>query len=129
VIVQRFEIKGGSVELFDNAGKHVAVFSDVNMIYTSLATNHLEGTATIGKAVWADSFTLENVKTPFKFSDGAFNLPEIAATFAGGTLLGKYHTHTDKERAPFKIAVTFTKLDLDRLGIQMGSPPGSRWAC
>lgn len=124
VIVQRFDIKGGSAELFDNAGKHVAVLSDVNMTYTSLTADHIEGTATIGKVVWTDSFTLENVNTPFKFADGAFNLSEIAAAFAGGTLQGKYHTHTEKDHSPFKIAVTFAKLDLDRLGTQMGAPAG-----
>ncbi|MEP6671277.1 MAG: type II secretion system protein GspN [Chthoniobacter sp.] len=124
VIVQRFNIKGGSVELFDTAKKHVAVFSDVNMTYTSLTADHIEGTATIGKVVWADTLTLENVTTPFKFADGVFNLPEIAATFAGGTLQGKYHTHAEKTRSPFKIAITFAKVDLDRLGAQMGAAAG-----
>src|SRR5262249_7631097 len=111
VIVQRFDVKGGSVELFDNAKKHVAVFSDVNMTYTTLTADRVEGTATIGKVVWADPFTLENVSTPFKLADEAFNLPKIAATFAGGPLQGNYHTHTEKEHSPYKIAVTFTKLD------------------
>jgi hypothetical protein len=39
-------------------------------------------------------------------------------------LQGKYHTHTEKERSPFKAAVNFAKLDLDRLGTQMGAPAG-----
>jgi len=124
VVVQRFEVKGGAVELFDKDSKHMAVFTDVNMVYTSLTPEHVEGTATIGKITWADSFTLENVTTPFKFAGGAFDLSEIAATFAGGTVQGKYHTHTEKDRSPYKAAVTFAKVDLDKLGAQMGTEPG-----
>jgi type II secretion system protein N len=74
--------------------------------------------------VWADTFTLENVSTPFKFTEESFDLPAIAATFAGGKLQGRYISHKEKERSPFKVAVTFTKLDLDRLGMQMGAAPG-----
>jgi hypothetical protein len=124
VIVQRFDVKGGSVELFDHEKKHVAVFSDVNMTYTSLTPERVEGTATIGKVVWADTFTLENVSTPFKFDDKAFDLPKIIATFAGGPLQGVYATHTDKDHSPYKIAIGFTKLDLDRVGTQMGAEAG-----
>lgn len=124
VIVERFEVKGGAVELFDKDNHHVAVFTDVNMVYTSLTADHVEGTATIGKVAYADTFTLENVTTPFKFAEGAFNLSDIAATFAGGALQGKYHTHTEKDRAPYKVAVTFTKVDLDKMGVQMGATPG-----
>jgi type II secretion system protein N len=124
VLVQRFEVKGGTVELFDKDNRHLAVFNDVNMVYTFLTPDHVEGTATIGKVIYADTFTLENVTTPFKFAEGAFNLTDIAATFAGGALQGKYHTHTEKDRAPFKIAVGFTKVDLDKMGVQMGAAPG-----
>lgn len=124
VLVERFEVKGGSVELFDKDNKHMAVFTDVNMVYTSLTAERVEGTATIGKIVWADTFTFENVTTPFQFADGAFNLPEIAATFAGGTVQAKYHTHTEKEKSPYKVAVTLAKVDVDKLGAQMGAEPG-----
>ena len=124
VLVERFEVKGGAVELFDKDSKHVAVFTDVNMVYTSLTADRVEGTATIGKIVWADAFTFENVTTPFKFAEGAFDLSAIAATFAGGTVQGKYHNHTEKDRSPYKGAVTFAKVDLDKLGGQMGAEPG-----
>lgn len=124
VVVERFEVKGGAVELFDKDSKHVAVFTDVNMVYTSLTADRVEGTATIGKITWADAFTFENVKTPFKFAGGAFDLPEIVATFSGGTVQGKYHNHTEKDRSPYKAAVTFAKVDLDKLGGQMGGEPG-----
>lgn len=124
VLVDRFDVKGGEVELFDAQNKHLAVFSDVNMTYTALAADHVEGTATIGKVVYADGLTLENVTTPFKFESGAFNLPEIEATLAEGKLQAKYHTHNEGEHSPFKVAVTFTKLDLNRLGMQLGADPG-----
>ena len=124
VIVNRFDVEGGAVDLLDKDMKHVAAFSNVNMTYTSLTAERVEGTATIGKLVWADTFVLENVKTPFSFADGAFNLPEITAAFAGGTLQGRFHTHTEQTHSPFKIAIGFNKLDLDRLSTQTGAPAG-----
>jgi type II secretion system protein N len=124
VAVDRFDVKGGEVELFDNENKHIAVFSDVNMTYTSLSPDRVEGTATIGKLVYADGATLENVSTPFSFSGGAFDLSQIDATFAGGKLQGKYHTHTEGEHSPFKIAANFARVDLDQAGRQWGTDPG-----
>jgi len=124
VAVDRFEVKGGQAELFDNENKHLAVFTDVNMVYTSLTPDHIEGTATIGRLVYADGATFENVSTPFSFVDGAFDLPQIDATFAGGKLQGKYHTHNEGEHSPFKVALNFSRVDLDQLGRQWGADPG-----
>ncbi len=125
VLVERFDVKGGSVELFDKDGKHVAVLTNVNMTYTSVTPEHIAGRATIGKLIWADSFTLENVSSPFDYADGAFNLPEIVATFAGGTLKGNFHTHSEKSRSPYKLAVGFDRLDLDHLA-PPNTPPEQR---
>ncbi|EDY19482.1 hypothetical protein CfE428DRAFT_3167 [Chthoniobacter flavus Ellin428] len=124
VAVDRFEVKGGQAELFDNENKHLAVLSDVNMVYTSLTPDHIEGTATIGKLVYADGATFENVSTPFSFAGGAFDLSQIDATFAGGKVQGKYHTHNEGEHSPFKIAVNFLQVNLDQLGRQWGTDPG-----
>jgi hypothetical protein len=124
VVVGRFDVKGGDVELFDNENKHLAVFTDVNMTYTSLTPDHIEGTATIGKLVYADGATFENVSTPFSFAGGAFNLSQIDTTFAGGKLQGKYHTHNEGDHSPFKIALNFTRVDLDQVGRQWGTDPG-----
>ncbi len=121
VIVERFNVEDGTVELLDHENKHVAVFSDVKLIFTSLSADRVEGTATIGKIVWADSVTFEKISTPFQYKDGAFNLPEISAAFAGGTVTGRYTTHTEKSRNPFKVALTLNKLDLNRLSTQLGS--------
>jgi hypothetical protein len=39
-------------------------------------------------------------------------------------LQGRYHTHTEKERSPYKIAITASQIDLDRLATQMGGEAG-----
>jgi len=124
VVVERFDVKGGTVELLDHENKHLAVFSDVNMIYTTLTAERVEGTATIGKLVWADTLALENVSTPFKYADGVFDLPEITAAFAGGKLQAKYQSRQEHDRSPYKIAVTLTGIGLDRIGGPTGSLPG-----
>jgi type II secretion system protein N len=124
LVVERFDVTGGGVELLDRENKHLAVFSEVNMTYTTLTAERVEGTATIGKLVWADSITLENVSTPFKYADGAFELPAITAKLGGGKLEGKYQTHEDHGHSLYKVAVTLTSIDLDQIATTMGIPPG-----
>jgi type II secretion system protein N len=124
VIVERFDVKGGTVEMFDNAHKHVAVFNDVDLTFTALSDERVEGTVTVGNIVWADSVVLDHVTTPFKFADDAFNLSEIAAAFGQGTITGRYHTHSEKDGSPYKVALAFSKIDLDRLGTEMGATAG-----
>jgi type II secretion system protein N len=116
VVVERFDVKGGTVELLDNQNKHLAIFNDVNMTYTTLTPERVEGVATIGKLFWADTFAFENVSTPFKYAEGALELPEITAAFAGGKLQAKYRTREEKEHSPYKVAVTFINIDLDQFG-------------
>jgi hypothetical protein len=126
LVIERFDVKGGTVELFDKENNHLAIFNDVNMTYTTLTPERVEGVATIGKLSWADTFTFENVSTPFKYADGDLDLPEITAAFAGGKLQAKYHTHEEKEHAPYKAAVTFTNIDLEKLGVPgTNSPAGT----
>ena len=60
VVIQRFVVKSGAVDLVDKDGLHTAVFTEVNMTYTALTEEKVEGTAVIGRAVWADKLVLEN---------------------------------------------------------------------
>jgi hypothetical protein len=126
VVVERFEVKNGAVELLDHEGKHVAVFTDVNMTYTKLTAEQLEGTATIGKAVWADGLALENVRTPFSFTqaDHELSLPDITAILAGGSLKGKFLRRSDPDRTPFNATVILERVNLDRLVTQTGGEAG-----
>jgi len=126
VVVQRFDVKNGSIELLDRHNKHVAVFTDVNMTYTKLTPEHVEGTAAIGQAIWADGVTLENVRTPFSFTraDHELSLPEITATLAGGSVRGRFLSRAEDGHTPFNSAVKFERVSLDALTVQTGGEPG-----
>lgn len=124
VTVEHFEIRSGTVELWDSHHKHVAVFADVNASSTALDAAHVEGTAEIGKAIWADGLALENVRTPFKYSEEEISIPEITATFAGGTLRGVYLGKTNDDGMVYKVAVTLAQIDVDRLMVQLGGQAG-----
>ncbi len=124
VVIGRFVVKSGAVDLVDKDGKHIAIFTDVNMTYTELTEANVEGTAVIGRAVWADTLALENVHTPFKYAAGELTLPELTATLAGGTVRGSYRAQPEAPKSPFETAFTFEQVNLDRLVTQLGWKPG-----
>ena len=120
VVIGRFVVKGGAVDLVDKDGRHAATFTDVNMTYTSLTETNVEGTATIGRVVWAETVTLENVRTPFKYAAGELTLPELTGTLAGGPVRGSYRAQPDAPKSPFEAEFTFEQVNLDRLASQAG---------
>lgn len=124
VVIGNFVVKSGAIDLVDKDGQHAAVFTDVNMTYTTLTETLVEGTATIGRIVWADSLTLENVRAPFKYANGEFTLPELTATLGGGPVRGSYRAQPDAPKSPFEAAVTFDQVNLDRLATAAGWKPG-----
>ena len=124
VVIGRFVVKSGAVELVDKDGKHTATFTDVNMTYTALTDANVEGTAVIGRAVWADTLILENVRTPFKYAAGELTLSEVIGTLAGGSVRGSYRAQPEAPKSPFETAFTFEQVNLDRLATQVGWKPG-----
>jgi len=126
VIINRFEVQNGAFELLDKDHKPVAVFTGVNMIYTKLTAEQVEGTANIAKAVWADGLTLENARTPFSYlhADHELSLPEITATLAGGAVRGRYLSRAQEKNTVFNSALKFERVDLDRLFTQTGGKAG-----
>ena len=124
VVINRFDVKNGTVELFDKSNKRVAILSEVNMIYTTLSAERVEGTATIGKAVWDNVLTVENLRTPFKYADHEFALPEITAALAGGSVRGRFTQRDDRTASPFKAAFDIDQVDLNRVMTEAGAPPG-----
>ncbi len=122
VIINRFDVKDGAFELLDKDRKHVATFTEVNMIYTKLTSEQVEGTATVGKVIWADGLTLENATTPFSFTsaDHELSLPDIAATLAGGTVRGRYLSRAEGDHTMYTCAAKFERVDLDRFFTQSG---------
>ena len=124
VVVERFLVKSGAVDLVDKEGRHTATFTNVNMTYTSLTEEKVEGSAVIGRVVWAETLALENVRTPFKYADGEIALPELTATLGGGVVRGSYRAQPDAPKSPFQTAFIFEQVNLDRVATEAGWKPG-----
>lgn len=115
VIVEGFEIKRGDVELLDAARQPVAAFSDVNMVYTTLTAERIEGTATIGRIEWARMLTFENVRAPFNYTNETVDLPQITGGLGGGTFTASFNLKSTAPKTPFSFGMKFDKVDLARL--------------
>lgn len=124
VVVERFVVKNGAVDLVDKDGQHTAVFTDVNMSYTTLTEEKVEGTAVIGRVVWAETLALENVRTPFKYAAGELSLPELTATLGGGPVRGSFRAQPDAPKSPFQTAFTFEDANLDKVATAAGWKAG-----
>ena len=122
VTVARFLVKNGSVEFVDKNNKTVGVLNDVNMDYTGLTPELVEGIADIGHASW-DGIGVESLHAPFSYSpgpSGAFTLPELSATLAGGKAHGYFHGWPEAPKAPFDLSLNFDDVSLDELATQQG---------
>lgn len=127
VLVDRFEVQNGAFELLDHAGQPVAVGSGVNMIYTTLTAEKIEGTLSIARAVWSGGVVLENIRTPLSYihSLQEFWLPEFTATVGGGALRGKFHSHAERKSTPFNTALQFERVSLGQIVAQSGGEAGA----
>jgi type II secretion system protein N len=124
VVVERFLVKNGSVDLIDKEGVHTAVLTGVHLTYTTLTEELAEGTAVIERAVWAETLALENVRTPFKYTEADFTLPDITATLGGGPVRGKFHGQPEAPKSPFETTLTFDQVNLDRVATEAGWKEG-----
>ena len=127
VQVERFEVKNGIFNFLDHAGLPVVVCSGVNMIYTTLTAEKIEGTLSIARAVWNDGVVVENILTPLSYTHSLqeFWLPEFTATIGGGTLRGKFHSHAEPKTTPFNTALKFERVSLEKLLPPSGSDPAA----
>jgi hypothetical protein len=115
VVIEGFEIKHGTVELLDAAQQPVATFTDVNMLYTTLTPERIEGTAQIGRVVWNEMLTFENVRTPFNYTAEKVDLPQIGGTIGGGPVSGSFQLKAKEPKSPFQLGLKFDQVDLARV--------------
>ena len=124
VVIKGFEIRNGHIELWDDKGARVARGSGVEMIYTTMRADRMEGELRIGELVWKESIFLTEIKSPFRYADGEIALTDLKANLAGGTLAGKASINPEEEGAPFRVNLSGTNIDLGRLTTDAGLPPG-----
>jgi len=115
VTVDGFEIRHGHVELLNTAREPVAVFSDVNMRYTTLTPERIEGVATFASIVSAGGLVFENVRTPFNYTPAALDLPQLTATLAGGPVTGSFKVRSAEPKSPFEIGLRFEEVDIAKI--------------
>lgn len=115
VVVEGFEIRHGEVELQDAARQPVATFSDVNMRYTTLTEERIEGVAEIARIVWAGALVFEKVRTPFNYTTEQLDLPQISATLGGGPASGSFNVKLKDAKSPFTLGLKFDQVDVARL--------------
>jgi hypothetical protein len=120
VVVEGFEIKHGSVDLFDNEQKLVATFTDVNMLYTTLTPERVEGTADIGKIVWAETLTFDKVHLPFSYTKDELDLPKIEGTIGGGAFDARFNLLSTAPKTPFTFGIKFDQVDIGPIAKQSG---------
>jgi hypothetical protein len=126
VQVDRFDIKDGTFELLDKDRNPAATFQGVTMTYTKLSAEHVEGTAMIAKAVWADGYTLENISTPFSYmsADQELWFSDVSATLAGGSLRGNYRSRLEGDHTRFICKLSVDRINLEPLIVQGGGEVG-----
>ena len=120
VVVESGQIKHGTIELLDAARQPVATFTDVALDFTKLTAERIEGTAQIGRVVWDKVFVLEDVRTPFSYTDKTLELAALDTRIGGGFLKGNITFKPEKERAPFTGKLEFEHVDLARIGAEAG---------
>ena len=124
VVLDGFKISDGSVELIDKVGNRVALLSDINIDYSTIADQQIEGTATIARVNYADTFFFENVRTPFKYIGPDFSLPDLQGTLGDGPVHASIDLQPDDPKSPFTARIAFDNADVARLSTDAGWASG-----
>ena len=124
VTVGSFRVRGGSVTLLKKDEHPAAIFTGVDMHYTTLTAERVEGLAQIGRIVWDDSLTIEDVRTPFSYAGGVLTLPEVGGRLAGGRVTGNFKLTNDPWMSPFELALSFAEVNAGPLCQQFRAAPG-----
>lgn len=120
VLLDGFKISNGSIEFYNREQRRVAQLAGVQMDYTVLAAERVEGTVVIAHANYADMFSFADIRTPFKYMGGQFTLPALEAAVAGGTVAGSLELTPGGKDSPFNASVKLQGIDAARLSREAG---------
>jgi AsmA-like C-terminal region len=124
VVVEGFQIRDGALELLDRKGRVQASCQGVNVRYTSLSSEKMEGNAHLERLSWGAELAFENVRTPFLYVGREISLSDLQATLAGGTVGGKFTLKTEGKKPPFTLSLTLDRIDAGLLSTKMHSALG-----
>ena len=124
VVLDGFKVHRGSIEFIDNDGKRVAHFTDVDLDYTVISEERLEGVARIGRVNYADALFFENVRAPFAYREMEFSLPHIEGTLGGGHVTGSFRLQPAEAKSPFEARLELAGVDLAQITTAAGWASG-----
>jgi hypothetical protein len=112
VSINGLKLAGANIELRDAQQKPVVVAKGVNVDFTKVGRDGVEGEATIANLVWLGRYIFDNVTTPFRYVDGAVNLEDIQAVSLGGNVHGRLNMDAGAAESPFDIHLELHGLSL-----------------
>lgn len=114
VTVDGMKVADAAVELLDKEKKTVVKLLGVNIDYSALTPENVEGTVRIDRVQWS-ALAITQVHAPFKYTGDAVSLAPLEGTLAGGELKGALHLQPAVHGIPFKADLKLTAADVGKL--------------
>ncbi|MEA3213774.1 MAG: hypothetical protein QOE70_6831 [Chthoniobacter sp.] len=124
VVVEGCQLLRGSVQLLDRAQLPVATITDLNINYTVLTPERVEGTIEIGRTVWSDTFVFKDLRSPFVYADGKFDFPQLTGKYGDGPLSGSLQWDSTDSKSPFVMALKFDQVNVAGVTTELGWAEG-----
>jgi hypothetical protein len=103
VTIAGLKLLGANIEFRDAEQKPVIVATGVDVDFTKVTPEAIEGSATVMKLTWLNKYVFESVSTPFRYAGGSVNLDNIQAVTFGGNIRGTLGMDAEAAESPFKI--------------------------
>lgn len=113
--LQRASLRGGSFDLFNNAGQPVAQISGLNVECPSFDPGQFRGRMLSQEAVVGKNVHLQNVRAPFRYDAQNLYFEPLEADLAGGRLQGKFRLEHSRPGTPFTAEAQLADIDSNRL--------------
>lgn len=115
VSISQLRISDGQFDFVDNKGRPLASLSGLDVACPIAGVEKVEGTAESDRVAIKNRVFLEDLRTPFSYTNGGLKLPTISTKIAGGVMNGSYEMQTASANSPFATSVRLNGVNLDRL--------------
>lgn len=122
VTVDGLKIANAAIELVDKEKESVVKLLGVNITYTTLTSELVEGQMEVDRVQWA-ALAITKVHGPFKYTPDAVTLTPLEGTLAGGALKGSLSLEPKVQGIPFKADLKLAAADVGKLMNETGWAP------
>ncbi len=122
--IERVAIRNGTFRFLNNKNLLVAGIDGVNLHATLEQEMSLHGVVHIDRLSAHDRFFLQNIRSPVKYAENAFELSRISAKAAGGDVNGSFSLQPQSDKSPFHATVHFRGLKADDIVSDAGGGRG-----